>query len=148
MYYNFKKEQRYKFEYEVNGQKKICYPKNKEQKDKNLQTCKEKGYKVIKVTKLYPFSTNKNQHNFDLVNNRCFNIMHDMEVGTIPFDKAEYNRLAELREKAQNYFCLELPVAWVDWNTLKECKEIAQIAIDFRINTCIEKNRLDLIQYC
>lgn len=147
-YQNYKKEQRYKFEYEIDGQVKTCYPKSEQKKNENLETCKQKGIKVIKVTKLYPFSTNKNQHNFELVRNRCLNTMHDMETGYINFDKDEYNRLQELKEKAQDFLSLELPIAWLDWNTYKEVKQIAEIAVNYRINTCIERGRLDLIQYC
>lgn len=144
----YNKEQRYRFEYEANGEKKVCYPRSEQKKDENLEICKRKGYKVIKITKLYPFSTNKNQHNFELVANRCFNMMHDMDSGEIERNAEEYNRLWELRDKAQNFFALELPVAWLDWNTLKEARKIAELAVEFRIATCIKNERLDLIQYC
>ena len=147
-YNNYKREQRFRVEYEKNGEKRVYIAKSEEYKNKAMETCERKGWKILKITKLYPFSTNKNQHNFELVKNRCFNIMHDMEVGNIPYNKEEYNRLAEIREKASDYFSLELPVAWLDWNTLKEVKEISQLAVEFRINTCIENNRLDLIRYC
>lgn len=145
-YYN--KELRYKIDYEVNGEIKSCYPKSEESKNKNLEICKERGYKVIKTTKLYPFSTNKNQHNFMLVKNRCYNTMYDMDMGNIPYNKTEYNKLYELAEKADKFFGLELPVAWLDWQTIREAKKIAQIAVNYRTETCIKNGRYDLLEYC
>lgn len=143
-----KKEQRYRFEYEADGKSKVCYPKSEETKNKNLEVCKEKGYKVIKVTKLYPFSTYKNQHNFMLVKNRCSNKMDDMNTGVIPYNKKEYNRLYKLASKAEELYCLELPVAWLDWETMREAKTIAEMAINWRAESCIRNGRFDLLQYC
>jgi hypothetical protein len=145
---NYNTEQRYKIDYEVDGKIKSCYPRSEADKDKSLEICKEKGYKVIKVTKLYPFSTKKNQHNFMLVKNRCHNIMYDMDLNIVPYNRREYNRLFDLAQKADKFFGLELPVAWLDYDTLKEAKRVAQMAINFRIDTCIENGRYDLIQYC
>lgn len=140
-------EQRYKIEYEVNGAKKTRTVYTEEDKKEFLNKCKAMGYKAT-ATKLYPFSTNKNQHNFMLVINRCNNIMYDMDMGYIPYNKREYDRLYELVEKAEKLFCLELPVAWVDGKTYREAKTISQTAIEYRVNTCIERNRYDLIKYC
>lgn len=145
---NYSTELRYRIDYKVNGEIKSCYPKSEESKNKNLEICNSRGYEVIKVTKLYPFSTNKNQHNFMLIKNKCYNKMYDMDIGIIPYDKKEYNRLYELAEKADKFFCLELPIAWLDGNTYKEAKRISQMAIHFRMDTCIERGRYDLIQYC
>lgn len=141
-------EQRYRIDYEVNGEIKTCYPKSEESKNKNLEICKERGYKVIKAIKLYPFSTSKNQHNLMLVQNGCYNKMYDMDMGYIPYNKREYDRLYELAEKAEKLFCLELPVAWVDGKTLREAKRISQMAVEYRVDRCIENGRYDLIQYC
>lgn len=141
-------EQRYRIDYEADGKAKSCYPKSEESKDKNLAICEERGYKVINVTKLYPFSTNKNQHNFMLVQNRCNNIMYEMDMGSIPYNKKEYYRLYDLSKKAERLFCLELPIAWLDGKTYREAKRISQMAINWRIDTCIERGRYDLIQYC
>lgn len=141
-------EQRYRIDYKVNGEIKSCYPKNEESKNKNLELCKKLNYKVINIVKLYPFSTSKNQHNFMLVKNRCYNKMYDMDTNVIPYDSNEYNKLYELAEKADRLFSLELPVAWLDGNTLKEAKRISKMAIDYRIDTCINRGRYDLIQYC
>jgi hypothetical protein len=141
-------EQRYKFEYEVNGEIKVCYPKSEEAKDENIKNCEARGYKVIKVTKLYPFNTEKHQHNFMLIKNRCNNIMYDMDMDIVPYNKKKYNELFDTAIKADKFFSLELPVAWLDWETVLEAKRIAQKAINFRINTCIENRRYDLIEYC
>ena len=141
-------EQRYRIDYEVDGKIKSCYPKSEANKRRNLEVCKENGYKVIKVCKLYPFSTNKNQHNFMLIKNRCYNTMYDMDIGIIPYDRKEYSRLYDLADKADKFFCLELPVAWLDWDTFTEAKRVAQMAVDYRIETCVNRGRFDLIQYC
>ena len=122
--------------------------KSKEKKDEILAEAKAKGIKVNKCVKLYPFSTEKNQHNFELIRNICFNRMHDMESGEIPWDGQEYDRLEELREKAGEYWCLPLPLAWLPYNELKEARELAQMAIIHRQNACIEAGRPDLIAYC
>lgn len=145
---SYNNELRYKFEYEVNGEVKVCYPKSEEAKENNIKVCKEKGYKVINITKLYPFSTSKNQHNFMLIKNRCYNTMYDMDIGIIPYNKREYDKLYDLAEKADKFFCLELPVAWLDGKTFREAKRVANMAISYRIDTCIKNNRYDLIQYC
>lgn len=141
-------EQRFRIDYEVNGKIKSVYPQSIESKEKNLAICKERGYKVVKTTKLYPFSTNKNQHNFMLVINKCHNKMYDMDLGHIPYNKKEYDRLYELAQKAEELYCLALPVAWVDGKTYREAKRISEMAINFRMDTCIRNNRYDLIQYC
>ena len=70
----------------------------------------------------------KNQHNFDLIISISSNIMHDMEAGAVPFDDAEYDRMADLREKANTFFGYELPIAWVPYNELKEMKALANLA--------------------
>ena len=110
------------------GKTRYCYPKSREQKDRNLQVIKERNLKLLRVTKLYPFSTMRNQHNFDLISNICANTMYDMQNGDIAFDEDEYERLAETRDKAQKFFCMDLPVAWVPWETYREMKEMAASA--------------------
>lgn len=153
MYYydrcNYKKEQRWEMRYRLSdGTEKVCFPRSEEQKLKNYDYCKEHGLKVISCRKLYPFSTERNQHNFELIKNKCYNLMHDMRMGDAEYDEAEYERLMNLAEKASEYFGLELPVAWLPWEQLKEVKEISAMAVEFRVARCIEKGRYDLIQYC
>lgn len=48
--------------------------------------------------KKYPFNVEKHAHDLMFQSNRAYNIIHDMEVGTIPFDEAEYSRLEKLRD--------------------------------------------------
>lgn len=141
-------EQRFKIEYEIGGEIKTHYPNSEEEKNRSLKLCKERGYKVIKSVKLYPFSTNKNQHNFMLVMNKCHNKMYDMDLGHIPYNKKEYDRLYELAQKAEKLYCLELPVAWLEGKDFREAKRVSEMAINFRMDTCIRNNRYDLIQYC
>lgn len=143
------KEQRYALKYELaNGTVKTCYPKSEEKKNENLAYCKSHGIKVISCKKLYPFSTLKNQHNFELMSNICFNIMHDMISGEINFNEHEYDRLDNLKEKADKFFCLELPVAWLPYEEWRDAKEISQMAIIHRQEACIRNGRYDLVTYC
>jgi hypothetical protein len=146
--YNQNRELRYKINYvDADGKNKSIVVTGKDKAEKYATAYKEKGYKVT-TTKLYPFSTNKNQHNFMLVKNRCYNTMYDMDTGNIPYDKAEYNKLYELSQKADEFFGLPLPIAWLDWKTVREAKKIAQMAVDYRMETCIKNGRYDLLQYC
>lgn len=128
-----KREERYDFTY-INsmGKEKTEQVRSKDRLNKCLQTCDELGYKVLCWRKLYPFSTMRHQHDFDHINNICANKMYDMESGIIPWDEAEYDRLAKTREKAQEFFCMPLPVAWVPWQTYSEMKELATASIVHR----------------
>ena len=143
------KETRFEMRY-INGkgEEKVCYPRSEEQRDANKQKCKELGYKVISCKKMYPFSTIKNQHNFELINNICFNTMHDMQSGEIPWDDAEYDRLEGMKKKAEEFFCLPLPIAWLTWDDWKEAKELSEMAILHRQDACIANGRPDLVTYC
>lgn len=127
---------------------KVCYPRSEEQKQKNLETAKRCGYRVISVKKMYPFNTYRNQHNFELIHNICRNRMWDMEHGEVPYDNEEYIRLQDLAQKAERLFCAELPVAWFTWDDWKDAKELSEMAIIHRQNACIEAGRFDLVQYC
>lgn len=145
----YNREERFEMVFEgVDGKVRKCYPRSKEKLEENKRVLKESGRKLYKVTKLYPFSTEKNQHNFELISNVAANIMRDMENGDVPYDEKEYDRLWNLREKAQKYFGLELPVAWIPYPMLAEAKELAATAIEHRTNACIEAGRLDLVKYC
>ena len=148
-----KKEQRWEMRYMVtkDGEQveKVCYPRSEEQRDANKQKCKELGYKVLSCKKLYPFSTNRNQHNFELISNVCFNRIHDICVcGEKEAYKGELDRLQEMHEKAQKYFCYPLPVAWVTWEELCEMKELSASAILHRQEACIRAGRPELVALC
>lgn len=148
----YKKEQRWEIRYEMLEEgivvEKFVRPRSEEAKDRNLKKIKELGYRLISCKKLYPFSTERNQHNFMLVANICRNTMSDMQTGEIQFDKAEYMRLSDLMDKADRYFCFDLPVAWVPWEDLKEMKEISAMAISHRMDACERAGRYDLLKYC
>lgn len=149
----YKKEQRFEIRYEVptsegNRSEKVVRPRSEEAKDRNLQKIKELGYRLVSCKKLYPFSTEKNQHNFMLVANICKNTMYDMMSGEIPYNNDEYIRLDELHDKADKYFCYPLPVAWVPWEDLKEMKELATMAVNHRMDACERAGRYDLLKYC
>ena len=148
-----KKQEKWRFEYAVptskdNDSIKCLIATSKEKVADLKDQCKKYGYRVVSIKKLYPFSTNRNQHNFELIKNRTFNLMYEMESGDAPWDDKEYDRLYELNQKAQQYCCYELPVAWVPWDEHQEMKELSMMAVNWRVDTCIKKGRPDLIQYC
>ena len=139
--------QRYLQEVIINGVTKKYYPKSEEQMLKNKAYCEEQGYPCT-TKKLYPFNMMKNQHNFDLIANICFNEMADMESGEIEWDDKRYNELEERRIKAEEFFCMPLPIAWVDGKTYGEMKEMAAAAVHHRQETCIKNGRPDLVDLC
>lgn len=149
----YQREQRFEIRYEVptaegNWSEKVIRPRSEEAKDRNLQKIKQYGYRLVSCKKLYPFSTEKNQHNFMLVANICANTMYDMMSGEIKYDNDEYIRLDDLKDKADKYFCYPLPVAWVPWEDLKEMKELAAMAVNHRMDACERAGRYDLLKYC
>lgn len=145
----YKKENRYRMSVEFpDGTVKKYYPKSVEQKDKNLRTCKEKGYKILECVKLYPFNTYANQHNFELIYNICFNTIADMEDGEMPWDDELLDVLEKRRERAGEFRSLPLPVAWLPYSEWAEAKEMATAAILHRQDTCIANGRPDLVTYC
>lgn len=145
----YNKQQKWEFRY-INGkgQEKVCYPQTQEKVNENKAKCKELGMKIISVKKMYPINTYANQHNFELVYNICRNRMCDMECGEIEWNSAEYDRLDALKDKAEKYRLLPLPMAWLVWEDWKEAKEIYESAIIHRQNACIEAGRYDLVAYC
>lgn len=126
-----KREERFELRYTVptNGrtEEKVIRVRGAEKLDELKAKCRRYGYKYT-AEKLYPFSMVKNQHNFDLIISISGNVMHDMETGAVPFDDAEYDRMADLREKANTFFGYELPIAWVPYAELKEMKALANLA--------------------
>ena len=147
----YRKEERFELTYisKKTGETKRCYPRSAAGKDEQLAKCKEYGVKVISCKKLYPFNTEKNQHNFELIHNICMNRLHDIYRNGEPEQyKGEADRLKEMKEKSENLFCLPLPVAWVTWETLKDAKELSAMAINHRMDACAEAGRYDLIGYC
>ena len=151
MYQNYQKEDRYELTYisKKTGEVKKCFPRSKEKKEEQLTVCKEQGIKVVSCKKLYPFNMMKNQHNFELISNICFCRMHDMEIGEIQFDGTEYDKMYDMKEKADRFFCwLQGPIAWLTWEDWKDAKELSEMAIIHRQNACIEAGRPDLVTYC
>lgn len=143
------KEERYEFTYRnTKGDVKKCYPRSKEKVNENRQIAKENGYEVIGIKKLYPFSTMKNQHNFDLIHTLCMNDLYDIWNGDLKVSDEEYGRIENLKELSEKYFSLPLPIAWLTWEEWKEANELAQTAIIHRQEACIAKGRPDLVTYC
>ena len=133
---------------DTKGQEKACYPKSKEQVGTVRRKAKEAGCTILSVKKLYPYNMEKNQHNFQLIADRSLNIMADMDIGEIPYDAAEYDRLWEMHEKAERFFCYGGGIAWVPWEDLKEMREMAEAAVEIRVQSCVRAGRLDDIKYC
>ena len=143
------KEQRWKIRYVgKDGAEKNCYPRSEQQKSEQLRVAKEKGIRVIYCKKLYPFSTEKNQHNFMLISNVCSNRIWELVHGESEAYEGEWDKLAELKDKADELFCLPLPVAWVPWETWKEAKEISTMAVIHRQEACIENGHPEWVVYC
>ena len=148
-----KKEERWEFKYGVptaeGGETiKTVYPRSKERIEDYKCQCEKYKYRFVSCKKLYQFSTMKNQHNFDLIHSICSCTMHDMQSGEIEWKWEEYDRLEEIDQKAQRFFCLELPVAWLTWEDYKDAKELAQMAILHRQDACIANGRPDLVACC
>ena len=150
-----KKEQRWELRYkrrEPDGSvtERVCYPKSEACRDDSLEIIKESGGKYVLVSckKLYPFNMERNQHNFSLICDLCHNRMHDMDVGEIPYDEEDYDRLMTMRDKAERFFCWMSPIAWLTWDDWKDAKELSESAILHRQEKCIEAGRPDLIQFC
>ena len=144
------REQRWELRYVSikDGKEKNCYPRSEEKKNEQLAICREKGIKVIHCKKLYPFSTIKNQHNFDLIHSICFNRIYDLRDGAPEAYKGEWDRLGEMDEKAQRFFGLELPVAWLAYEDWRDAKELANMAIMHRQDACIANGRPELVALC
>ena len=148
-----KKEQKWEFVYAVLGADgeekiKVCYPRSEEQKKENALKCEKLGYRVVSVKKLYPFNTEKNQHNFFLISNICKNSIWDMECGCKEYDAAEIERLEKLQEKADRLMELDLPVAWIPWEEWQDAKQLSDMAVLHRQECCVANGRYDLISYC
>lgn len=149
------KEQRWELRYtrkESDGSisKRVCYPKSEMCKDDSLEVIRESNgkYTLLSLKKLYPFNMAANQHNFSFVSDICHNRMHDMEVGEIPWDDEEYDRLQERRDKAERFFCWMEPIGWLPWEDWKDAKEIAESAVFIRQERCIEAGRPELVPFC
>lgn len=149
----YKKEEKWELRYEVptaecNWNEKVIYNKTKEKFEENKKKCKEYGYRIVSAKKLYPFNTYKNQHNFDLIHSIAMNELYDIWNGDKKVSDEEYDRLYEMKEKAEKFFCLPLPVAWLPWEDWKDAKEMAENAIFHRQEACIANGRPDLVTYC
>ena len=143
-----KYQQKWKFEYEKNGEKKVCYPQSKEQTEKNREVCKKNGYKVLSVKKLYVFNTYKNQHNFELIHNLAMIELYEIDMGEKKVSDEEYERLENLKERSEYFFSIGLPVTYLTWEEWQEANEMVQNAIFRRQEACIANGRPDLVTYC
>lgn len=137
----------YELRYDRKGEERVVRFRENH-KAGNLQACKERGFKVISCRKLYPFNTMKNQHNFELIYNICWNRIYDMEAGDEPWDDAVYDELEARKERASYFFRLPLPVAWLPYEEWQEATEMATAAVLHRQDACIKAGRPDLVSLC
>lgn len=149
----YSKEERYEIRYEVptaggDWKQHVARGTSKDWLSRNKAKCKELGYRVISAGKLYPFSTMKNQHNFDLIHNIVMNELYEIWYDGKKVSDEEYEKLESLKERSEKYFSLELPVAWLPYEDWKDAKELSEMAIIHRQNACIANGRPDLVTYC
>ena len=115
----------------INGNKKTIVNKSEEAHKKNLSICKDRGYEVIKKTKLYPVASwLKTQHVFYNAVDRAENALHDaFENGTEDeLDKAcEWvDRITELCGK---FDCMprdENQVVYMEYNDYKLARSVIE----------------------
>lgn len=136
-----------KFE-DPTGEVKSFYVSSKQVIESHKKYYSAHGFKFLSVTKLYPFSTQKNQHNFELIFNVCSNQLHDNRMGEVKLSEEEVKELCSLRKKADEFRSLALPVAWLPWETWKQAKEVSEMARAHRINACIAAGNTKYLQYC
>lgn len=103
--------------------------------------------------KTYPFSITKHGHDIELYHNRLFNTMCDMESGEIPYDAKRYEAihdmyygpLMELMEAVHGSYT---PIAQLTGEQIGLAKRIVTWASETRAASCIQRGRMDLLQYC
>lgn len=79
--------------------------------------------------RIYPFSTCRNQRYFSDISVMCMMRMREMDGGKVPFDADEYARLKALRERANYFYGLELPTAWLTGPECGEAKGLVEMAL-------------------
>lgn len=133
----YAREEHYKIVYRrTDGTYKTIYPNSQAKREECIAKIHGLGYRVTKNVKLYPFNTEKHQHDFQHVADMCFNKMYEMERGEIEWDRKVYDELSDTFEKANYCFGLELPIAWVEYDVYKDCKELATASIMHRDHAC------------
>ncbi len=107
------------------------------------------------MAKTYPFSTAKHAHDIEFYRNRLFNTMADMESGEIPMDAERYDRIHDMYygalEELYDAVCYNTRDGRISYLTgpqIALAKRIVAWASETRANTCIERGRLALVQYC
>ena len=145
-----KYQNKWRFEYETkSGEKKVCYPQSKEKVEENKRVCRERGFRVVSVRKMYIFNTERNQHNFMLIANECANALYDDAVnGFRNLSESERETLENRKSRADYFFELPLPIAYLTWEEWQEANEMAMMAVLHRQEACIRNGRPDLVQYC
>lgn len=102
--------------------------------------------------KRYPFSVQKHAHDIEFRMNRCFNILHDMQVGEIPWNDAEYERIDKLHDELQALLDSVMwngdgRVAWLTGKEISLAKETVIWASETRAATLIANGKTQYLQY-
>lgn len=123
-------EKYYRISYlsDKSGEIKCKVVEGERKKDSTLKYCAEHGIEVGKVEKLYPFSMNKHQHDFDFVSNVCYNKIYDIINGEIEGTSEDIEKLEATKERAEYFFCKGAGVVWLTGKELSEAKELAVYA--------------------
>lgn len=106
------------------------------------------------MAKTYPFSVQKHAHDIEFYRNRLFNTMCDMESGEIPMDTKRYDRIYDfyhgpLEELYEMMFTSrDGKTVQLTGKQIGLAKKIVVWASETRARSCIERGRLDLLQYC
>ncbi len=106
------------------------------------------------MAKTYPFSVRKHAHDIEFYRNRLFITMHDMESGEIPWDDDRYDRIHDmyygpLEDLSNMMFSSRDGITvQLTGSQIALAKRIVIWASETRANSCIERGRLDLLQYC
>ena len=104
-----------------------------------------------KGEKLYPFSIEKNAHNWELVKNYSRNKICDMESGEIPMDEKQYAKYESWDEQATSLLAnwsFFGPIAWMPGKEYGKARDISNIGVEIRMGCLIKAGREDLLQYC
>lgn len=103
--------------------------------------------------KTYPFSM-KNAHSIEFYHNRLFNIMCDMESGEIPMETERYAKIRDmyygpLAELMDAIYSNRNPyVVYLTGEQIGLAKRIVFWASEQRAQKCIERGKLEYLQYC
>lgn len=105
------------------------------------------------MEKKYPFSVEKHAHDIELYHNRLYNTLYEMEVGEIPMNREEYDRLSDLYYgELQGLYDMMFQshdgrVVYLTGKQICLAKEIVAWAAEARANSLLKAGKGPYIQY-